>query len=588
MHSEHFRLSAIFRLTIWACAAAGLIIPVATASEDQPSDTAPTFEATEPQSKTSDTTVATGTETTDAVATDAVATDTETTGDDATTAAGRGVIITISDEITDVTTDSIKRRVKSAIDDGAGVIIFEIDTPGGYVTSALDICNYIKNLSEVKTVAWVHDVAYSAGSMISVACDEIVMSSASHIGDCGVILGGPTGAQEVPEGLRAKAESPVLAQFRDSATRNGYDRLLCEAMVIKEREVYWIENTTTGKRRFVEVDEKRKLIDDVGKGRRVLGMDIPSLGDSTPEWKLVTTYDDPLAGPGTPVDQPIVDTHELLTMSQGEAQAFGFSKEVVRNEQELRTRYNLVGDLERIEFSNLEIFTRWMTSMGVRGFLMVIILLGAYVEFNTPGVGVPGMVALIALSIFLGAPFLTGLANIWEITLILLGIALIAMEVFVIPGFGVAGISGLLLLVIGLLATFMPDMPGESPIYWPTLAPSIDGLKGGIQTMGLSMGLSVVCMYLFSKYLPYIPYLNTIVPENPTPADVKIDDPYHGLARVGDMGRSTTMLRPSGKVRFGAILVDVVTEGRMVDQGIEVEVVERRGNRVVVRPVKTG
>jgi membrane-bound serine protease (ClpP class) len=500
----------------------------------------------------------------------------------------RGVIITITDEISDVTTESIKRRVEDALDKGADTVIFEIDTPGGYVTSALDICNYIKNLTHVKTIAWVHDEAYSAGSMISVACDEIVMSPASSLGDCGVILGGPTGAEEVPEGLRAKAESPVLAQFRDSATRNDYDRLLCEAMVIKEREVYWIEHTKTGERKFVDASDKRKLVDDGGSKRKVLGLEVPSMGDSAPDWKLVESYHDPLAGSDTPIDQPIVGDNELLTMSQSEAEAFGFSKGIVADEAELRERYAITGELERIEFTTVEVLTRWLTSMSVRGFLMVIILLGAYVEFNTPGVGVPGLVALIALGVFLGAPYLTGVASVWEIILVIVGFLLIAVEIFVIPGFGVAGIGGLLCVIVGLLATFVPEMPDGDPIRLFQFAPTVEGVKNGVQTLGLAMGFSLVGMYLFSRYLPKLPYVNAIIPENPTPSDIMPEDPYHGLARVGDIGKTTTSLRPSGKARFGAILVDVVAEGVMIEQDAEVEVVERRGNRVVVRPMRTG
>ncbi|MCH7840754.1 MAG: ATP-dependent Clp protease proteolytic subunit [Planctomycetes bacterium] len=206
----------------------------------------------------------------------------------------KGAIITIDGTISDVTTDSIERRVAAARDQGVDVIIFEVDTPGGYVTSALDICDYIKNLEGVKTVAWINTQAYSAGSMISVACDEIVMARASVLGDCGVILAGPTGPQEVPEQIRAKAESPVLEQFRDSASKNGYDVLLCESMVIKEMEIYWVENSKTGERRFVNLEDKEELIEAETKSTTILGVEIPSLIDTKPEWKLVETYYDPI------------------------------------------------------------------------------------------------------------------------------------------------------------------------------------------------------------------------------------------------------------------------------------------------------
>ncbi len=497
----------------------------------------------------------------------------------------RGAIVPISDEITDVTTESIKRRVELAIEGGANLIVFEMNTPGGYVTSALDICNYIKNLEDVKTVAWINTDAYSAGSMISVACDEIVMAKASVIGDCGVIMGGPMGAEEVPEALRAKAESPVLEQFRDSARRHGYDVLLCESMVVKEREVYWLENVETGERRFVDAKEKSELVGEKEEKKIILGVEVTTTAEKTP-WRLVTEYEDPVTGESTKIHQPIVSATELLTMSQSRAFALGFSKGIVSGESSLGTRYDVAGGFERFDFTTVEILTRWMTSMPVRIFLLIIVFLGAYVEFNTPGLGVPGAVAVIALTVFLGAPFLTGLANIWEVLLVALGFVLIAVELFVIPGFGVAGISGILFVLLGLLATFIPDEPGSLPIHWPSLQPGVDALEAGVQALGASLGLSIAGMVLVSKYLDRIPYVRGVIPANPAPSDVMPDDPYPGFARVGDVGLAVGILRPSGKVRFGGRLVDVVSQGEVVDDGTEVEVIERRGNRVVVRRVR--
>ena len=502
---------------------------------------------------------------------------------------GTGVLIPITGDINDVTTESLQRRVDAAIERGARLVVFELNTPGGYVTSALDICDHIKNLTQVKTVAWVHSQAYSAGSMIAVACDEIVMASASTLGDCGVILGTPMGPQAVPEELKAKAESPVLEQFRDSAARRGYDRLLAESFVRFGREVWWLENTETGKREFVDDATKRQRLGESEGGVAKSLLDRAFAGSVKPAgpWKLVETYIDPLTGKETPFDQPVVREKELLTLSQSRAYALGFCKAIVSDEPDLVERYGLTGPLERIDFTWSENLVSWLTSMPVRGFLLVLILLGAYVEFNTPGVGVAGLVALIGLAIFVGAPYLTGLANVWEIVVLLLGVALILVEIFVIPGFGVAGISGLVLVLVGLLATFIPEEPGRTfPLYWPSMPSALEGLKLGVITLASAMAVSVVGMVLFSRYLPQMPYLHRLVPENPTPVTVAPEDPYQGMAQVGDLGTCETALRPAGKAKFGGVLVDVVTEGEFVDPGSEVEVVHRLGNHVVVRSVK--
>lgn len=524
-------------------------------------------------------------------------------------------VISIKGEITDVTVESVRRRIEEAKAAGVNRIVFELDTPGGLVTSSIAIADLIKTLNdarpEIHTVAWVNPNAHSGGSIVAVAADEIVMARSSRIGDSQVILGGPDGVQAVPEDLQAKAYSPVLTEFRASARLNGYDPVLCEAMVIPEREVWWLENTRTGEREFVFRDEKlRRMGEKEEKFTKKKSAPKEETADESDaeteeteetddvsvtlihsdavvgEWKLVETYHDALRDVPVDVVQPVERADELLEMSQSEAVAYGFCKAIVTTDEQLRERYAIL-QLNRMDPSWSEALAFWLTSMYVRGFLMVIILLGAYVEFHTPGLGLPGLVALIALGIFVGAPYLTGLANVWEILLIVAGMVFIAIEIFLLPGFGVAGISGAVLLLFGLVATFVPEEPGRFfPLFMPSLPETMYGLKVGLTTIVGSLATSLIGMFILSKYLPSLPVFNRIVAPNPTPSEVQVEDPYRGLARVGDVGEAEGPLRPAGKARFGVMLVDVVTEGEFLDPHARVEVIERRGNRVVVRSVR--
>jgi membrane-bound serine protease (ClpP class) len=498
----------------------------------------------------------------------------------------KAAIIPVHGEISDVTTQSLRRRIEEARAAGATLVVFELNTPGGLAASGLDIADLFKNTEDLYTVAWVNTQAYSAGSLIAVACDEIVMTPGSHLGDCGVILGGPTGPEAVPEELRAKAESPILEQFRDSAARHGYDPLLAEGFVLKELVIYWIEHIATGERRFVLEKDKERLVAP-GKDAIPASPADPDAAEPIYEWKLVESYRDPITGRDVPVSQPIKPSTELLTLSQSRAYAFGFCRDIVRNVDEIREVYGVSGEVIRLESTWSERFTGWLTSMPVRMFLLVIILLGAYVEFNTPGVGVPGLVALIALAIFVGAPYLSGLANVWEIVLIVLGVILLAVEIFVLPGFGISGILGILCLLVGLLSTFIPEDPTQPfPIYWPRVEQAVDGLKMGIVTLAVGVVGSGIAMVIFSRLAPRAKWLHAMIPPNPEPVVVTPDDPYQGYARVGDIGIVETLLRPAGKARFGPQLVDVVSEGEFIEPPADVEVIERRGNRVVVRRVR--
>jgi membrane-bound serine protease (ClpP class) len=518
------------------------------------------------------------------------------------------VIIPIHDSpISDITVESTRRRLAEAKTLGAKVIVFELDTPGGYVHSAIAVADLIKNLpKEVRSVAWVNTNAHSGGAMVAVACDEIVMARSSRIGDSQVIMGSPipgAGATAVSDDLKPKANTPVVNEFLASARRNGYSEALSRAFVLPELEVWWLENIETGEREFVLGPEKERRFGETRQPAPVIAVPpadasgatrvvpsgpdtvLPASDDFVPKWKLVERYYDEVLEAELDVAQPVVDSTLLLEMSAGQAMAFGFSKGVVRDESDLRERYNLTS-ITRLDPTWSEGMVEFMTSPWIRGFLLVLILLGAYVEFHTPGVGVPGLTALICLAIFIGAPYLGGLANVWEVAFIIVGFVLIGLELFVIPGFGIAGISGIALLMVGLIASFAPDEPGRSfPLYIPTLPATTEALGTGLRVVVGAMLVSLVGMFGLSRVLPETPGLRKLIPANPTPSEVLVDDPYHGVARVGDVGRCETSLRPAGKARFGSVLVDVVSEGDLIGPGSQIEVVERRGSKVVVRAI---
>ncbi|HKQ46972.1 MAG TPA: NfeD family protein [Phycisphaerae bacterium] len=488
-------------------------------------------------------------------------------------AAHRGAIVTIEDEINDVTLASMKRRVEQAREDGADLIVFEMNTPGGLVSSALEICTYIKNITDLKTVAWVKPSAYSAGAMISLACNEVVMASASKMGDCAPIVISPTeGLQELGKTERAKAESPILKEFRDSAHRRGYDPLLCEAMVRQGYEIWWLEKGPGGERRFVLKDEKEKL-----------------LGEKNSPWRPVEKMKDPVSGGELDVRQPVVEDRDLLTLTQSEAVAFGFAKAIVSSENELRSHYGITGVLERFTTTWSEDVADFLSSPVVRTILMMLIMLGVYAEFNAPGHFVGGAVALIALMVFLGAPYITGVADAWEILLVVLGVILLGVEIFVLPGFGVAGILGILLIFVGFIATFVPAEPG--PIIVPRMPGTWLGLKTGLQVVFGGLLLAMVGMWALNKFLPKMPgarglFLAPASATNIVAAGLDIPAGPQQIVQLGDRGRTLTQLRPAGKAQINGRRVDVIAQGLMIDDGREVEIVEISGGRVVVREVR--
>ncbi len=493
----------------------------------------------------------------------------------------RAFIILVEDEISDVTFESIRRRTAEAGERGADLLIFEMNTPGGQVGSMMKITDFIKTLPQY-TVAWVNTKAFSAGAVIAIACNEIVVAPRATIGDAMPIMMGAEGPQAISEGIRPKVMSPLLEEVRDSAVRNGYNLLLCESMIVPELEVFWIENTETGEQRFATRSERNDLF----------GVEAPAGVSATqPETVSVASRTDWQYVRSTPllprVKQPVVSSAELLTMSQNEAIAFGFAKpEMIADVAELEALYN-TQVVDRLVTTWSEDLVAWLTSPLVRSGLLMLALLAGYMELNTPGLGVAGGIAVVCLALFLGAPYLAGLAGIWEILLVGLGIGLLMVEIFVIPGFGVAGVAGVVLLLVGLVMSFVPEgMPGEGPFNWPDTRYAVEALRQGALSVIGALVVSAIGMVLLSKYLRRLPMANRLVLANPTAQDLDLTSWFADLPHVGERGTTINSLRPAGKARFGTKMVDVVADSEFIEADQAVQVTERAGNRVVVRSVK--
>jgi len=235
---------------------------------------------------------------------------------------------------------------------------------------------------------------------------------------------------------------------------------------------------------------------------------------------------------------------------------------------------------------------RWVNSPAVMGVLVMLALLGVYIELNSPGVGLPGLVAVICFTIIIGSKHLVGLANWIEVALFILGILLLIVEIFVLPGFGIAGISGIILIFVGLFGMLVKNPPDEFP--WPESQLDWQLFTNG--TLGLlfgSVGFAVLA-WLFAKYLPKLEFLSGLiltpaVPKQGGEMEVSLTAPPESEVvgvKIGDIGEVISTLRPTGKARFGDAIVDVVAEGEFLGKGAEVEIIEIHGNRAVVKAVE--
>lgn len=476
----------------------------------------------------------------------------------------RTVVIPVSDMIDDYNRDFIKKRFDMAREMGATTVILKIDSYGGLVTSALDISRFIKQQTDLHTIAYVHQKAISAASMIAIACNEIIMEPHAQIGDSGVIRGD---GQPLEGTERAKMESLVVEDFRDSAVRNGYSVPMVEAMVVMSVEVYYIEHAETGERRLVNGPEYRRLTQ------------AGTFADSP--WK-------PVEGVRYPVDS----AESLLTLNTDLAIMFGLAKEKHPTIEAFAASRGL-DVIATLDPDFGERVIGFLSSMTVRGLMVTVLMFALYMSFSTPGQGAPEAVALIAIAVLLGVPFLTGYAQWYEIVAVLLGVVLIAIEVFLLPGFGFAGITGLLLVLGGLTMTFVPpiDVP-SMPVEWGGF--SWQPVHEGLMVVLSGMVASLLLWWWLSRYMSKLPYVNrlvltTTVGSTIDPTEMLV--PQTAWPTIGAVGMVTTDLRPGGTASFddptiGDVrVIDVVTDRGFVVAGTRVAIKAIEGSRIIVRPI---
>jgi len=476
----------------------------------------------------------------------------------------KAIVITLAGQVDDYNRDALFRNFERARKAGAKAVILHVDTYGGLVPSSLDIARFLRRQDDLHIIAFVDDKAISAGAMIALACNEIVMVPSAVLGDCAPIVFKSDGKLELmPPDERAKQESPVLKDFEASALRNGYDPLLVTSMVSAAKVVYYVEDGD-GHRKFVDEPTYKKLTKD---------------GD----WK-------PVAGLSNPVDGPAT----LLTVTTDEALKLGLAKAQVHSVEELAGQrgYAIVADFSPTGGDRIvDLLGTWWA----RAILLIIFLETLFISFKMPGHGAPEAVCLLSLGLLVGIPLLTGYANWWEIAIVFLGLALVAFEIFVFPGHMVSLLVGSVMVFSGLLLTFVGDtitMPGglQMRTTWVSLEHGLYVIVGGL-----------VCSMLLSawlrRYLPKMPYFNRLVLTAATggagamTGATAMDDTAWPI--VGATGRAVTDLRPGGSAAFlddalgDERVVHVVSDSGYVSAGTSLVAREVGGNRVLVRPVET-
>ena len=445
----------------------------------------------------------------------------------------------------------ISRSVERARADDVSFVIFDIDTFGGRVDSALEITTRIGSLTDIETVAYVRvrpegtGVSWSAGAIISMAADRIYMAPGTSMGAAAPVLQSPGGGQE---GASEKTVSAVRTQMAALAEKNGYPRAIALAMV--DADVRALEALVGAERRIVTGEEFARLQEEAEAG-----------------------------GPTVEVESTISEEGKLLSLTAGEMERYGVSSGSPATFDDL---YGVLGvEAERVVELAPDSADRIVSVITGSAFTSLLILAGLvalFLEITSPGFGIPGSVAVIAFSLLFTANFMLGRVASLELLLFMGGLVLLLLEVFVIPGFGVAGISGLVLLLSSLILSMQGFIVPEFDWQWDLLNRNV--LLVLANTVGAFLAFAGFA-YLFGRTDMFSRLKLADTQETTAGFTVQTNEVRERY--LGRTGRAVSTLRPAGSADIDDERVSVESDGEWIDAGTEIEVIRVDGNRIIVR-----
>lgn len=437
-------------------------------------------------------------------------------------AKGDVIVVPIHGQISEAQFFFLRRVIKQADAEGAAAIILDIDTPGGALSATEKICQALLK-AKVPVYSYINTNAASAGALIAMATRAIYMAPVSAIGAAAPVMG--TG-QEMEKTMTAKVVSYYSGYFRSVAAQHGYNPELVDA--------------------FMNLDKEVKV------GDRVLN----------PKGSILT-----------------LSAQEAVERIDGKPiLASGIAKSVEQVAQDAGLR---ASEVSRIEPSGFEAAAQWITVLAPMFLLGGII--GAYMEFKTPGFGVAGAISALCFLLFFTGHYVAGLTGFEVVAVFFLGIVLVVAELLFFPGVLVLAGVGTALMFGALLFAMVDYYPGQ-PVDL-----SFDSLLMPIANLSIAMVLAAVAAALIARFLPELPLFNRLILAKHQPSGPSFGSRapslYSASVSAGDLGIARSMLRPSGKAEFGAALVDVVAEGEFVAEGSRVRVIRAGGDAIVVEPV---
>jgi membrane-bound serine protease (ClpP class) len=420
-------------------------------------------------------------------------------------------VFDLKDEIGPATWRITQQAFRHAEQLNAALVIVHMNTYGGLVNAADSISTKILH-APMPVYVFVDNNAISAGALIAVAADKIYMCTGARMGAATVV-------NQSGEPLSEKQQAAIRGMMRSLAEAHGMDTVV------------------NGK-------------------------------DTVYRWKRDPEIAEAMVGATSSIKN-VIDSSRVLTMTVNEAIRFGFCDGKTENIQEIlalngKENYTVT----HYTLTSTEKIIHFLINPYLHGLLIMLIIGGIYFELQTPGIGFPLAVSVIAALLYFAPLYLEGIANHWELALFIVGVLLLAVEIFAFPGFGVAGISGIILVVTGISFAMVDNIVFE----WDFAA----GLKAMLQSVCIVAGSAAAALGL-SVWVGRYFFGNTALSRVTLQAEQKRSEGYVSFddlsGLTGAVGIARTSLRPAGKITVNGKMYDAVSEIGYIEQGETIQVI---------------
>lgn len=416
----------------------------------------------------------------------------------------------------------VSKCLTEAREQETDLVVIRMNTYGGLVNVADSIRTMILNYP---TPIWVYidNQAASAGALIALAADRIYMHPGGSIGAASVV---DQNGQPMPD----KFQSFMRATMRATAESHGQ---------VIER----IENGDTIRRWWRDPQTAEAMV-----GRTV--------ADST--------------------------TVNVLTFTASEAVKNHFSEGTASSLEETLAQGGVeTYTLTEYRPTTLDRLLAWLMNPVVQGIFVMMIVGGIYFELQSPGIGFALVVAILGAVLYFAPLYLEGVAQNWELILFIIGLGLLAVEIFVLPGFGIAGVAGIVAVILGLsFAAIDNDLlrhlpTGEITVGWilqPILVVIIAATAALIGGLLLSKRFLTGTTPLQRK---------VVLTAEMAPEQGYVSHPQVASELIGQTAEVAAVLRPSGRVIIDGIYYDAIAEeGQFIPRGKQVIITRLEGGIV--------